>query len=145
AVGARMGMLDGSLAACGAILVHHLFAAGASALAAKTGLSEGESAELWRRLERKFGDHAKKLVFLFGLITEQPHIVRVYWSLAMGVGRWVFVWNSSVAHMVGAVVFVSLGGALLRQNPWIFAGVMLALVALLVGLAALKRHELREN
>lgn len=145
AIGARMGIFHGSLVGCGAIVVHHFIAAGASVLVKKTGLSEGEGAEIWRHLERKFGDHSNKLLFLFGLIPGPPYVIKLYLPLAMGARRWVFIWYSSTAHLIGAVVFVSLGGAFLKQNPWLLALLMLAVVALLAGLAALKRRELRPS
>lgn len=145
AVGARLGFLDGSLLASAAIFAHHLMAVGLSALASKFFGTDGRGMDLWRRLESKVGeDHVGKLVFLFAFVPGPPYIIKLYLPLAMGVSPKLFVWMSTVAHLLGVLLFVGLGGALLAQNPKVIVAFVAALVTFAIVMGIYKRKQLKE-
>lgn len=121
AVGARFGILGGATAACIAIVVHHLIAAGMSSLITDDSSSSNVQSSIWEKLVRKSGGNSSKLLLLWGLLPGLPYVVKLYLPLTMGVKRLPYIQWNTLGHLIGAVLFVSVGSA-------IFSGISIPIV-----------------
>lgn len=112
AVGARFGIVGGACAACIAIALHHIIALGISIFLSGDEKPSGTQASLWTKLEEKAGGNASKLLLLWGLLPGLPYVVKLYLPLTMGVSKAPYIQWNTLGHLIGAIIFVSVGSAL---------------------------------
>lgn len=139
AAGARFGLVYGSLAAITAIVGHHLIAIGLATFFSSKKASSKRGASLWAKLERKAGSDSWKMLLFWGLIPGPPYSVKLYLPLAMGASRTVFVKWCAAGHLIGTIIFVGLGEAILQgQRSTLIVVVSLAII-LSVGLSLFRK------